>query len=326
MADAIHGAADIAGRSLPRRPRLAPWLVPIRLDDERMELRGAQYALPLHSPLFIALYEATAPLLQGQHSLDEIEAALRGRYLPGVVLFFLKLLRSHGALQEAPEADSPTDAPTLAFFSHYGADPALLLRNLRGATVILVGDAALTAPIAGHLRPLGLTLEGPEADWGRADLVIAARIDPGQGAFSAINRRALTAGARWLHVALEGTTGLLGPMVVPRQTACYDCYQTRLSGHRERDGHAAWLRATAEAPVDEGHLRPHLTALAAQAALEAVRALSAFAPATTFGQQWELDAGSPAAALHPILRAPRCPTCGPVLPPLDPWDRRGGAP
>ena len=73
MADAIHGAADIAGRSLPRRPRLAPWLVPIRLDDERMELRGAQYALPLHSPLFIALYEATAPLLQSRHPITSTD-------------------------------------------------------------------------------------------------------------------------------------------------------------------------------------------------------------------------------------------------------------
>ena len=99
-----------------------------------------------------------------------------------------------------------------------------------------------------------------------------------------------------------------------------------MAGHRNLEAHAAWLQATAAAPVDEGHLSPHRAALAAQAALEAVRALSGFAPATTFGQQWALDAASPAATLHPILRAPRCPTCGPTLPPVDPWDRRGSAP
>ena len=220
MADALHGAIDIAGRALPRRPRLAPWLVPIRLDPERMELRGAQYALPLHDPLFIHLFEALAPLLQGQHTLAAIEAATQGRFLPGVVSFFLKLLRAHGALQEADGDGLPVDPSALAFFSHFGADPLLLRRNLHGSAIILIGDERLTGPIADHLRPLGVQIQSVDSDWTKADLLIAARLDPGQGFFQTTNRKAQAAGLRWLHVALEGTTGLLGPLVVPRQTAC----------------------------------------------------------------------------------------------------------
>jgi len=73
--------------------------------------------------------------------------------------------------------------------------------------------------------------------------------------------------------------------------------------------------------VDEGSVIPLCSAIAAQAALEAMRLLTGFSPAVTVGRFYEVSALSPAAASHEVFRVPRCPSCGRQRTLAQAWDR-----
>ena len=156
------------------------------------------------------------------------------------------------------------------------------------------------------------------------DLLVACSDSPGFGLFDAVNAACLATGARWMRVAMCGTTALLGPTIVPGQTACYTCYDRRIRSHLlDPDGFLAYRERASgpEGAADEGTLAPFSTAVAGQAALEVARLLTGFAPPTTIGRFHELRAATPDVTGHDVLRVPRCPSCRPEAPAREPWDR-----
>ena len=172
------------------------------------------------------------------------------------------------------------------------------------------------------LAPASAGAEAP-AD----DLLIAAQLTPATTFFSALNQLCLERDRRWLHAALHGRAAILGPLVVPRQTACFACYVSRRATHDEPAGFQAYQKVVrAQGERQEGFLQPLAATLSAQVALEAARVLSGFAPPTCFGRLWVHHASSPRVTGHDVLRVPRCPSCAKRHGPRDPWDTRARRP
>ena len=129
MDDPASIAVRYAKTPLPRKPRLVPWITVVDLGDKRLQFRAQEFAYTLQNPLFIDLLQIIKPLLDGNHTVDEITVAGGPRFFPTTVSFFLKMLRSHGLLQEGDGSSHPSLTPqdlerndgSLRFLSHFEA-------------------------------------------------------------------------------------------------------------------------------------------------------------------------------------------------------------
>jgi bacteriocin biosynthesis cyclodehydratase domain-containing protein len=130
-----------------------------------------------------------------------------------------------------------------------------------------------------------------------------------------LNRACLELGLPWTSVALAGTEVVLGPTVVPHQTACYLCYRMRAvacAGNPE-DAFAYERYLDRRRQDDSGrreNLAPAAGIAAQMAALEAVKALSGLRP-SALGGLVILDLLGLGTSRHTVLRKPGCPACFP---------------
>ena len=112
-----------------------------------------------------------------------------------------------------------------------------------------------------------------------------------------MNRACLQSGTRWLRVGFEGRLGLVGPTIVPGQTACFTCYGLRRAMHDSWDEFQAHRqKALRDGDPHEGAIEALTSIVAGQAALEAARLLTGFAPPATFGRFYTFEAGTPMVA------------------------------
>ncbi len=100
----------------------------------------------------------------------------------------------------------------------------------------------------------------------------------------------------------------LGPLVIPRQTACYRCFQLRRAA-------AAAVSAPAAAPQRDGDggSPPQGWAFPIGIdwlALEVIKFLTAIAEPVTYTRLWQFNLLQGMASVHPVLKLPRCPVCG----------------
>jgi bacteriocin biosynthesis cyclodehydratase domain-containing protein len=329
----LAAAARTAQTELPRQPRLAPWLTVVDLGDGRVDLRATDFVYGLRQSLLAETFLRIVPLLDGTREVEDIAHAGGEGVLPTTVVFLLQALTVHGCLQEgSPPAEQPgVDAARwerqLRLLSRLTAEPERAQALLAAARVRLVGEGELADAVAGELLACGIgeigSVRSVAADDGDlrepgTTLSIVCCESRGFATFDAVNATFVETGTRWLRVALSGPVAELGPTVVPHHSACYACFDLRRRSHEDDlDGFLGY-RGTGQR-ADEGALAAHGSALAAQAALEAMRLISGFAPPRTVGRCWEMGVSSPVATAHDVLKVPRCPVCGPGTPAREAW-------
>ena len=311
-------AAQLARVELPLRPRLAPWLTAVDLEDDRLQLRGAELAYTIRHAFLIEVFRAVEPLLDGTHAVDEIAQAGEPDIAGTTAVFLLKMLHANGLVQEGDGAAAGGLAPwdrQLRFLAHFVPNAGSVQSALLRARVAVLGECALADETESALGSLGVATLCDVAD---ADFVVACQESPGFGFFDAVNGECLERGTRWLRVAVLGTTAHLGPTTVPYESCCYTCFDLRVRSHEPDPDAFTAYRALAGA--DEGALAPLRAALAAEAALETARIFTGFAPPATIGRFYEIGARTPERIGHDVLKVPRCPSCGRGGPPREPWD------
>jgi ribosomal protein S12 methylthiotransferase accessory factor len=148
------------------------------------------------------------------------------------------------------------------------------------------------------------------------DFALACLDGPSPLVLEAVNAAALETGTAWVAAQVVGGTGLLGPTVLPRQSACYTCYQLRRDANldaNDLEGVAAFEARLRQLPSVRTGLvgpRPLAAALGGLLALEAVRLLSGLGLPQTVGRVLRVDFLGPQPSMHRLLRFPRCPSCG----------------
>jgi bacteriocin biosynthesis cyclodehydratase domain-containing protein len=132
--------------------------------------------------------------------------------------------------------------------------------------------------------------------------------------YSAFNRAALASKTIWTSARFAGFEFHIGPTVIPGETPCYECFRLRINSNVADYGEhilleEQWAR----------HRPPEATLAIIPAAgllaLEVLKAVTWFAAPASYAHLYSLNLLTMQSELHPILKIPRCPTCGrPSLP------------
>lgn len=180
------------------------------------------------------LYCQIVPLLNGQHTLEQIVAKLDGEVPPEYIDYVLDRLTEKGYLTEAtPELSSEV----AAFWSELGIAPSVAAQGLQQpVTLTAVGKgiseetvAALTAA----LGDMGIGVQNSTETDSPTAIDVVLTDDYLHPELAAINQQALKQEQTWLLVKPVGSILWLGPVFVPEKTGCWGCLAQRLQGNRE---------------------------------------------------------------------------------------------
>lgn len=180
------------------------------------------------------LYCQIVPLLNGQHTLEQIVEKLDREVPPEYIDYVLNRLAEKGYLTEATPDLSPEVA---AFWTELGIAPTVAAQGLKQSVILTtVGEnisEVTVAALATALRDMGIPVQNPMDGDSPAALNIVLTDDYLQSELVAINQQALERQQTWLLVKPVGSVLWLGPVFVPQETGCWSCLAHRLRGNRE---------------------------------------------------------------------------------------------
>lgn len=303
---------------VPPRPLLKPWYR-VATMPEGMLLEHARSTVSFGGAAAVQLLPALLPLLDGERTIDEIAAAIGPPARPAVENA-LALLATHGLLTDGPPpaGDLSVNLRRTATYLAQGSPdpPRQVAELLASARVLLEGDAELVAAVARLLRQSGVrrARSGEEPSF-----VATAAAVAGDPLLERRNTLALDSGSAWLPFGcFDGRSATVGPLIVPRETACYRCLVLRRDASTSCLPELASLRSV---PL-RAAVAPALFALvAALAAERIVRWLGIRDPALPGTIVTVEVAPELVVANDLLLRVPRCPACSglaEVGPPV-PW-------
>ena len=199
-----------------------------RLETERIEgvfLLSERNAALLSDPIYAQL----APLLDGNHSIDEIVNQLQDRLPASYIYYGLNQLKKQGYLSNGDELLSPS----LQLFCHQLNISFADARDRLQTTKVAV--RAIGSMDAAELIK---TLESHQIQVSEdADLEVVLCDDYLQLDLAALNQLALQKSRPWLLVKPIGTIIWLGPLFYPRKTGCWECLAQRLRCNRPIEGY-----------------------------------------------------------------------------------------
>jgi bacteriocin biosynthesis cyclodehydratase domain-containing protein len=190
---------------------------------------------------------------------------------------------------------------------------------VRACSVAVVGNGTAGLEAARLLRSSGTTVERRERIEGGNDLTVCAPAPDELPGLPEWNEQALETAQPWLQVLpFDGRYATVGPLYLPDDTGCYECFRRRRTAALGAADELAHLEAVPAAYPSAPALDALLGGLAATVALHwlvlddhyAPAAFYAFEPLPTF-----------ALTQHQLHRVPRCEACSglaDVSPPL-PW-------
>jgi len=254
-------------------------------DDDVIVLTGGE-------PFFVSrlVFETLTPLLTGENSLAQLAAALKGVLSAAQIVVAVQLMAKRGAVFDLASAHDHDEATVVAaqgtvFIHHIGRVQSQALPGLlaeAGLAVSATAEAAqFTLAITDHYL---------------------------RNELSSLNR---TQTGPWLLVRPVAQEMWLGPLIVPGETACWECLAHRLRFNSRIEQFVA--AETGEFPfVDTAVLnqppsaRNVVFALAAQFARDWINGIRR-APLNTLVA---IDPTSMSMTHHHIVRRPQCPACG----------------
>jgi bacteriocin biosynthesis cyclodehydratase domain-containing protein len=313
--------------ALPDRPQLKPWYRLAR-ENGRLVLDYGGKALVLEGEATTRLLPALLPLLDGTRTVDEITATL-GEPIEPAVTNALALLGRHGLLTEEDDDERPSPqketARFLAATSSRGWSPSRAARTVSTARVAVAGVGASAAEVARLLRLAGIadveraSLVGPAPS---SDLVIAAPAPRELPALADWNTAALATGTSWIAaLPFDGRIAAVGPLFVPAETCCYECYRLRRATN---SGYFVEYRALEGEEARYPMPPPALATVAGLVSVVALRWLVERDPGLP-GMLFALElSGPPALTAHHVYRVPRCGACSTIarIAPVLPWYER----
>jgi bacteriocin biosynthesis cyclodehydratase domain-containing protein len=295
---------------IPQRPLLAPWYRVVGRGD-RLLLEHGTSLVVLEGAAVQALLPALLPLLDGTRTLDELGRRLGVAALPAIENA-LATLAEHDLLVAGPDVPPARRQASHAAAAAFALTPAEALARLEAASVDVVGAAPAGADVARLLRLAGIG-DVRHRSWRRAQgggLVVVAPAADELDRLPRWNTRAHTGGTRWLLVRpFDGRLGIVGPLVVPGESACHECVVRRRGANLGYGRDVFEVEAAPAAALATATIAAAVVAVAADVAfrwtvgrdttlpgiLHVVEAL----PELTLGR-------------HSVLRVPRCSVCSSV--------------
>ena len=328
---------------LPAHPRLRPGIEAVAVENDRMLLRSFSGTVMLSGEFVASRLREVLARLDGRSTVGELMDAVPEQDRPELAELLGLLLRRGLLADGMPSGTGHDDA----YWSLFEATPGDAAARLRAATVLIAGLGGVGRAVArllatggiGRLllldpRPVAqavaseLAATGAETVpiiagldgldcldriLGDASLVILAGDTMSLAGYDRINQACLQHGTPWTSARIDRTRGIVGPFVVPRQTACFTCYELRSRANAEfpRDHealHRHWKQAAAPSAPWPG-LAAFAEMLGACVALDAQRMLGLGSLSAFLGRVLHWDAHGCEQRFHPLLKLPRCPAC-----------------
>ncbi|WP_247729939.1 TOMM precursor leader peptide-binding protein [Halovivax limisalsi] len=317
-------------RDCPERPLLNPTVTPLCRDGRTLHL----VANPMNGPSYTLRDEddervlAKLPvLLDGTRRVENIARELEyddvDALRSAIEALYDRNLVLDGASVERPSV-----------VGYAALKPTMLEERARDgieATVLVIGPERPGAYVLNDLRDYGVSnvrasgaaanaldrddglapATDPLADEvERAGFVVALERLPGDARLREVNEFAVEAETPLLVATIDRTAGTVGPTIVPNQTACYDCYRTRLRANAsDPDRFDAYLSGGAD--PETGPLEAFERIIASYATLACLNYLLSGA-GLTVGSQLTFDFFEWSIESNDVLKLPRCPCCSRV--------------
>ncbi len=306
--------------SVPDRPLLAPWYRLVE-SDGRLLLEHGQSVVALEGAAVHTLLPHLLRLLDGTRTVDELVDRLGAAARPAIE-HALETLTLKGLVVEGPDVTAPDVEPTAhAFAAAYGLAPSRVADRLRAAVVGVVGDAIAGAEIARLLLAAGVG-QIRRCAWDQADEIDLAVVAPAAREVPLLrswNRTALAVGTPWLPVRpFDGRLGAVGPLVIPGESCCYECFLLRRAANLEYGDDLPLIEAAPLAATADPAFEALVVALAAHLVLRWIAGHDGTVPGVLYAVEVQ---PLPAITEHGVLRVPRCPACSPAerSAPVLPW-------
>ena len=149
---------------------------------------------------------------------------------------------------------------------------------------------------------------------GKPDMVIVACDSPDPLLCEIVNDACLESDVTWTSCSLVGRRAYVGPTIKPHETACYKCFELRrdanVSDYALYEQFHDFLRANRSNRRPYGKLVPFPYVASSLVTCEVLSILSGVLPAVTFNNVLVFDFSRLRLTQHPVLRLPRCPSCG----------------
>ncbi len=261
-----------------------------------------------HHALSGRLYTLLAPLLNGQHNVDDIVRHLEAEVSMFGVYNALTRLESQGYLAES-EPIMPSEQA--AFWSLLDTDAATALSKLKNARVSVVSFGKVeTKEFISALKSLNINVD-EQADLTQTDLTIVLTDDYLQVGLSEFNKKAEARQKPWLLVKPVGTVIWLGPLFVPSHTGCWECLAQRLQGNRTVETSIAKQKGMTESFLTSRAVLPVSLQMGINwAAMETAKQLVLATPSQLEGKLFTFDTMQLSIEQHTLVKRPQCQVCG----------------
>jgi bacteriocin biosynthesis cyclodehydratase domain-containing protein len=273
---------------------------------------------------------------------DDLEALFTEEERPAVASL-VEHLRRRGILYDDDGAavGAAEESPLDIFYWHFGDDASSAARKLADRRFVLIGVNPLSRALDDALRAAGaeaievvddpaLRADGHDGvawaaqaveaerwresvDLGERACIVASTDHGGELALIPWNRFALEHSVGFLPIVLRDMVGHVGPLVVPGETACFECLRTRVASNLRDQSRAELLAANAADGRDVVGFHPAMiTVIAGIAAFELGRFYAGL-PRWKAGMVIDVNLLDTTMTSRRVLRAPRCPACSPLI-------------
>jgi len=248
-------------------------------------------------------YSTLATLIGESKTIEDIVDARPSAVSAAEIYYALDRFETRGVIREADQA---TPAPAAGFWDALGAEPAAAARALARARATLTAVGGMkTEVLAGSLADLGISAGSD------GDISIILTEDYLHPDLDALNAARLHDRKPWLLARPSGSKIWIGPLMRPRQTACWACMAHRMRSQRVVETYVQRRTHGSHPRVAAGYSLPS-TELAAAAiiATEIAKWLAGVASPELETSLLTLDLTTMTSERHPVVRRPQCPACG----------------
>lgn len=247
------------------------------------------------------LYQLLAPLIDGQHTVDEIIELMQGKASASEVYYALMHMAQQGYIAETQNNSLPASAVFCDTFNVYSREVECRLQSTKVA-VKSIGFIPASELIS--------SLESLQVQVSKdADIEIVLTDDYLGSDLDAINQQALSRSHPWMLVKPVGTIVWIGPIFHPGKTGCWECLAQRIRGNK---------------PIEEFFLRHQKVSIAPPLACLPSTQQTALSIAATEIFKWivrgrnewlegrllSYDTFSLTTESHTLIKRPQCPRCG----------------
>src|SRR5262249_34321735 len=146
-----------------------------------------------------------------------------------------------------------------------------------------------------------------------ADLVVLCSDNMSLAGYNLTNEACIRHKTCWVSARIDRSRGIIGPFVVPEQTACFVCFELRSRANSEHPtDHEAIYQHWKEIdsiPDNWPTIAPFVNVIGNYLAIDIQRVLAGNHLSAVFGRILYLDLHTFESRFHEILKLPRCPAC-----------------